>query len=125
MTSNTPKRKNIRCGILSLSAALSLLLLAPSAAFAHTDVFLGLNPGGLSAPLYAPPPTVVYTPPPRVYYAPTARTYYAPTARTYYAPRVVHYRNGWRRHERFYRDDYHAYARHRDHGHDGRHHWRH
>jgi len=81
MTSNTPKRKNIRRRILSLTAALSLLLLAPSAAFAHTDVFLGLNLGGLSTPRYAPPPTVVYTPPPRVYYA----------------PRVVRY--GWHRHE--------------------------
>ncbi len=117
MTSNTPKRKNIQRGILSLSAALSLLLLAPSAAFAHTDVFLGLNLGGLSAPLYAPPPTVVYTPSPRVYYAPTARTYHA--------PRVDHYRYGWHRHERFYRDGHHAYARHRDHSHDRRHHWRH
>lgn len=97
MRYNSTKRKNLFRRILPVTVGLALLTLAPTAAFAHTDVFLGLNLGGLSTPVYAPPPAVVYSPPP---------VYYAPAPRVYYAPRRVYYGyNGWHRHERHDRDD--------------------
>lgn len=116
MRNNATQRKNLFRKILPVTAGLALLALAPTAAFAHTDVFFGLNLGGLFTPGYVPPPAVVYSPPP---------VYYAPAPRVYYAPRRVYYGyHGWRRHEWHDRDD----DRYRDwhHGwHHGRdHHWR-
>lgn len=92
-------------GILPAAAGLALLALAPAAAFAHTNVSLGINLGGYYPPAYAPAPTVVYTPPPQVYYAPAPEVYYEAPRRVYYAPYSVHYehfdhRREWRGHER-------------------------
>ncbi len=79
---------------------LGLLALAP-AAFAHTDVYVGIGLDG-----YAVPPPVYYAPPPPpVYYA---------------APPVVYgYRyDGWHRHHRDW-DDERWHGEHEGHG------WRH
>lgn len=109
---------------LLLGAALTFAACAPVAASAHTDLFFGLNLGGLFGPpavVYAPP--AYYAPAPPVYYAP-APVYVAPPP-VYYAPRpiyraptVIYYgHRGWDHDGWNYGDR----GRHWDHG-DHRHH---
>lgn len=117
MENNSTKHKNLFRRILPVTAGLALLALTPTAAFAHTDVFFGLNLGGLFTPVYAPPPVVAYSPPP-VYYAPAPPVYYAPPPPVYYAPSRVYYGNyGWHHHGWHDRDDWH-HGWHHDRDHD-------
>lgn len=106
---------------LLATAALAVAMLIPAAASAHTQVFLGINLGGL----FPPPPVEVYTTPayypPPVYYQRPA--YYVPRV-VYGEPQVIYYhrwhrdwdhdrRGDWRQ-RRYERDD-----------HDDHHHWHH
>jgi hypothetical protein len=66
---------------LLAGSALAAAMMLPVAASAHTQVFLGINPGGQ----FAPPQVEVYSAP--AYYPPS-QVYYSRPA--YYAPRVVY-----------------------------------
>lgn len=91
MTHSLESRPSPRRRFLPLIAGLGLLALAPGAAFAHANLFFGINLGGFfPAPVYVAPPPVVYGPPAVVY---------SPPPRVYYAPRPVYYGYGWRREE--------------------------
>ena len=77
-----------------------LAAMATPAAFAHTDLSIGIGLG----PYYDPPPVYYYEPAPRVYYEPYP--YYGPRVvyRSYYGPRYYHDRGHHRGHERRWHD---------------------
>lgn len=109
---------------LLAGSALALAMIVPIAASAHTQVFLGINLGGL----VAPPPVEVYSAPayypPPVYY--TRSAYYGPRV-IYREPQVVYYHRWHRDWDHDRRDDWDhdrrgGWRRDRDDG-DWHHHW--
>lgn len=117
---------------LLAGSALVLAMMIPVTASAHTQVFLGINLGGL----FAPPRVEVYRAqayyaPPRVYYS--RPTYYGPRV-VYSEPQVIYYhhwhrdwdhdqRGDWRR-DRDQWDDWHRGRDQRD-DHDRHSRWHH
>lgn len=77
---------------LFISLGLATLLAVPAAAFARTDLSIGIGLGAAPAYYYEPAPVYYYEPRPAYYYGPPRAYYYGPRVeyREYYGPRYDH-----------------------------------
>jgi len=82
--SPNPQESQMNKTLIALGIAVAAVM--PAAAFAHTNLSIGV---GLGGPVYAPPPAVVYAPPPPVYVAPPP-VYEYETPAYVYGPPVVY-----------------------------------